>query len=103
MQSPPLVTCGYATKKGLVCQEFYDRKLLYDLSRCAWESLNLFLQDAIPERNPLPGTAIAIQTFGDFLGFPDVSTFLPGRFHVRYNLLAERPDDMFELSLVPVE
>jgi hypothetical protein len=27
------------------------------------------LQQAVPERNPIPGAVIAIQTFGDFLGF----------------------------------
>lgn len=43
----------------------YDRDLLSDLSRCAWESLNLFLQEAVPERNRIPGAVIAIQTFGD--------------------------------------
>ena len=47
----------------------YDRKLLAYLSRCAWESLKIFLQDAVPERNTIPGAVIAIQTFGDFLGF----------------------------------
>jgi len=47
----------------------YDRDLLSDLSRCAWESLKLFLREAVPERNPIPGAVIAIQTFGDFLGF----------------------------------
>jgi hypothetical protein len=47
----------------------YDRDLLSDLSRCAWDSLKLFLPEAVPERNPIPGAVIAIQTFGDFLGF----------------------------------
>jgi ribosomal protein S27E len=47
----------------------YDRKLLADLSRCAWESLKVFLQEAVPEKEPVPGAVIAIQTFGDFLGF----------------------------------
>jgi len=41
----------------------YDRKLLADLSRCAWESLKVFIQDAVPEDNPIPGAVIAIQTF----------------------------------------
>jgi hypothetical protein len=31
----------------------YDRKLLAALSRCAWESLNGFLQDAVSEVDPL--------------------------------------------------
>jgi ribosomal protein S27E len=47
----------------------YDRKLLADLSRCAWESLKVFLQEAVPQNDPIPGAVIAIQTFGDFLGF----------------------------------
>jgi len=47
----------------------YDRKLLAKLSRCAWESLKVFLQEAVPEKNPIPGAAIAVQTFGDYLGF----------------------------------
>lgn len=47
----------------------YDRKLLAGLSRCAWESLKVFIQQAVPEKEPIPGAVIAIQTFGDFLGF----------------------------------
>ena len=47
----------------------YDRKLLSDLSRCAWESLKVFLQEVVPEKDPVPGAVIAIQSFGDFLGF----------------------------------
>jgi len=47
----------------------YDRKLLADLSRCAWESLKVFMQQAVPEKEPIPGAAIAVQTFGDYLGF----------------------------------
>lgn len=47
----------------------YDRHLLHELSRCAWESLKASLQEAVPERAPLPGAIIAIQTFGDMLGF----------------------------------
>jgi len=47
----------------------YNRKLLADLSRSAWESLKVFIQDAVPENDPVPGAVIAVQTFGDFLGF----------------------------------
>jgi len=47
----------------------YDRKLFPALSRCARESLKIFIQEAVPEKEPVPGTVIAIQTFGDFLGF----------------------------------
>jgi hypothetical protein len=45
----------------------YDRKLLADLSRCAWESLKVFLRHSVPETDPIPGAVIAVQTFGDFL------------------------------------
>ena len=42
----------------------YDRKLLADLSRCAWESLKVFVQNTVRENDPIPGAVIAIQTFG---------------------------------------
>ena len=45
------------------------RKLLSDLSRCARDALKIFLQDAAPEKNAIPGAIIAVQTLGDFLGF----------------------------------
>jgi hypothetical protein len=41
----------------------YDRKLLSDLSRCGWEALKLYYKKAVP------GAVVAIQSFGDFLGF----------------------------------
>jgi hypothetical protein len=47
----------------------YDRKLLAAISRCAWESLKVFMQQAVPEKEPVSGAVIAVQTFGDFLGF----------------------------------
>jgi hypothetical protein len=60
----------------ILCRYFlYDRKLLADLSRSAWESLKVFLQDAVGtpcckvSPDPIPGAVIAVQTFGDFLGF----------------------------------
>jgi len=31
----------------------YDRNLLHDPSRCAWESLKVFLQELIPVRTPI--------------------------------------------------
>jgi hypothetical protein len=47
----------------------YDRSLLSDLSRCAWEALKEFYQVLVDEDQSVPGASIAIQTFGDFLGF----------------------------------
>jgi hypothetical protein len=43
----------------------YDRHLLHKLSRCAGKPLKVFVQEAVPERVPLPGAIIAIQPFGD--------------------------------------
>jgi len=45
----------------------YDRKLLSELSRCAWDSLEVFLLSFPPKQETAPGAVIAIQTFGDFL------------------------------------
>ena len=47
----------------------YDRNLLSELSRCAWESLKVFFQEIVAEEDAVPGGVIAIQSFGDFLGF----------------------------------
>jgi hypothetical protein len=47
----------------------YDRKLLSDLSRCAWDSLEALPLATTPDPDASPGTVIAIQTFGDFLNF----------------------------------
>ncbi len=47
----------------------YDRSLLSELSRCAWEALRVFFQEAVPQGDGAPGAVIAIQTFGDFLVF----------------------------------
>jgi len=41
----------------------YDRKLLADLSRCAWGSLKGFLQDAVPENEPIPGAVICVEHY----------------------------------------
>jgi hypothetical protein len=55
--------------KGFRRYFLYDRRLLSDLSRCGWESLKAFFQETVPEEDAVPGAVIAIQSFGDFLGF----------------------------------
>ena len=47
----------------------YNRSLLSELSRCGWESLKAFFQEAVPQEDAVPGAVIAIQSFGDLLGF----------------------------------
>ncbi|MFH1351318.1 MAG: transposase, partial [Pseudomonadota bacterium] len=58
-----------STPKILRRYFLYDRRLLSELSRCAWDSLKVFFQTIVPEEDAVPGAVIAIQTFGDFLGF----------------------------------
>jgi hypothetical protein len=60
---------GNAIRIQELIHAFYDRSLLSELSRCVWESLRMFLRETVPQRGAVPGAVIAIQTFGDFLGF----------------------------------
>ena len=64
------------TVRDLVCEGKGERMTpeetlgkVANLSRCAWDALKVFLQEAVPEKEPVPGAVIAVQTFGDFLGF----------------------------------
>jgi hypothetical protein len=59
----------FSTPKILRTYFLYDRKLLTELSRSAWQSLKIFLRATVPEKDSVPGAVIATQTFGDFLGF----------------------------------
>jgi hypothetical protein len=47
----------------------FDRKLLAKLSRCAWNVLSAYLKQSAPLGDAVPGAAIAVHTFGDFLQF----------------------------------
>lgn len=47
----------------------YDRKLLSELSLCGWEALKAFFTTGVRDSKAVPGAVVAIQTFGDFLGF----------------------------------
>jgi len=61
----------------------HDEREHSDLSGCGWESLKAFFQEVLPEEGAVPGAVIAIQTFGDFLGFhPDLHVLCSdGCFH----------------------
>ena len=39
----------------------YDRSLLSELSRCAWEALSVFFQEAVSQKAAVPGVFTAIQ------------------------------------------
>jgi ribosomal protein S27E len=47
----------------------YDRKLLSELSRCGWEALKSFFKTITRDQKAVSGAVVAIQTFGEFLGF----------------------------------
>jgi hypothetical protein len=47
----------------------YDRKLLSELSRCGWEALKALYTTGGRDTKAVPGAVVAMQTFGDFLGF----------------------------------
>jgi hypothetical protein len=47
----------------------FDRKLLSKLSQCVWKVLRVYLKHAVCDEDAGPGAVIAIQSFGDFLGF----------------------------------
>ncbi len=61
----------------------YDRDLLSDLSRCAWESLKLFLQETAPEKDSIPDAVLATRPLVNRSILP------PGiiDFHTRVGLL----------------
>jgi len=47
----------------------FDRNLLKELTRIAWEILALYYKNAVNKENVIPAAVASIQTFGDFLGF----------------------------------
>ena len=47
----------------------YDHKLLSELSRCGWEALKAFYTTGVRDPKAVPGGVVAIQTFGNLLGF----------------------------------
>ena len=46
----------------------FDRSLLKELTRIAWEILALYYKNAVNKENVIPAAVASIQTFGDFLG-----------------------------------
>jgi hypothetical protein len=59
----------FSVPKILLRYLLYDRSLRSELSRCAWETLKEFFQEAFPEKDAVPRAIIAIHSFGDFLGW----------------------------------
>ncbi len=59
----------FSIPKRLRIYFLFDRKLLAKLSICAWNVIKKYLKSSIPENDAVPGTSIAVQTYGDFLNF----------------------------------
>ena len=47
----------------------FDRALLKDLARIAWEVLSCYYKNAVSKDGTTPAAICSIQTFGDMLGF----------------------------------
>ena len=47
----------------------FDRTLLKELSRIAWEVLGLYYKNTVNKQDAAPAAIASIQTFGDLLGF----------------------------------
>jgi len=45
---------------ALFSLSLYDRSLLSELSRCTWEALRVFFQEAVPQRGAVAGAVVAI-------------------------------------------
>ena len=78
----------------------YDRKRLTDLSRCGWESLKAYFTSCSKQKDTLPGAVIAIQTFGDLLGYhPHLHVLISdGCFHESGLLIVAPAIDMHALE-----
>jgi hypothetical protein len=59
----------FSIPKRLRIYFMFDRKLLSKLSQCVWKVLSVYLRHAVSDEDADPGAVIAIQSFGDFLGF----------------------------------
>ena len=59
----------FSIPKRLRIYFMFDRKLLSKLSQGVWKVLRVYLKHAVCDEDAGPGAVIAIQSFGDFLGF----------------------------------
>jgi ribosomal protein S27E len=59
----------FSIPKRLRIYFMMDRRLLAKLSRCAWKVLSRYLKQTVAYEDAVPGAVIAVQSFGDFLGF----------------------------------
>ncbi len=59
----------FSIPKRLRIYFMFDRKLLTKLSRCAWKVLSRYLKQTVAFEGAVAGAVIAVQSFGDFLGF----------------------------------
>ena len=59
----------FSIPKRLRIYFMMDRRLLSKLSQCAWKVLSRYLKQTVPYEDAVAGAVIAVQSFGDFLGF----------------------------------
>jgi hypothetical protein len=85
----------------------YDRRFLSELSLCAWGSLQVFFNTIALGEDAVPGAVIAIQTFGDFLGFnphchvpcTDAGFYGKSMFRVAPRFIPRDPEKLFRYKV----
>jgi hypothetical protein len=69
VKTDPLRHVVFSIPKILRRYFLHDRKLLSALSKCSWEALKTLHKSGLRDGTTIPGEAVAIQTFGDCLGY----------------------------------
>jgi hypothetical protein len=59
----------FTVPKRLRLLFLYDRRLLGDLSHCAWETVRELYRAGLQDRHAVPGMVVSIQTYGDLANF----------------------------------
>lgn len=107
LKSVPHRQWVFSIPKRLRIYFMYDRKLLSNLSRCAWSVLSAYLKHIVPDGNATAGAAIAVQTFGEFQNFnPHLHAIVTdgcfsdnGIFHVTPGVKPHDLEDLFRYEV----
>ena len=98
----------FSIPKRLRIYFLFDRKLLAKLSICAWKVIKAYLKSSATYDSAVPGTSIAVQTYGDFLNFnphlhaivSDGCFFKGGDFHMALGFRQEDLEVIFQYEVL---
>ncbi len=98
----------FSIPKRLRIYFLFDRKLLAKLSICAWNVIKAYLKSSAPDDSAVPGTGIAVQTYGDFLNFnphlhaivSDGCFFKGSDFHMAPGFILEDLEEIFQYEVL---